>query len=355
MKPIYILYVIFFISFYHSVLYAQIIDEIDLPTIEGGSDSLAGSIEKMCVPPCRKGFFCLEGQCISKCNPPCPDGMDCGEDAECHPRATTISNMLHEIQEISRVNTKNELVQGAVIKIDKGDARVRIRDTTFQCDGDLFLNLPVGEYDICIDAPRFFVNEEDLDVQLGKIDTIEVKLRPFQINTGVLLGASSMKEFSLLAGEVNLGVDFSALIHTGFTATYTGPIDSKPKHVTNYEYWYIPDTLKEVCTELAGFGVSFGYLAFKPIAHFIKFIPQIDIGYWKYDDQTYYLEEHSNGKTEYLDNLEHHTIRNYFVRPTLSIRCGERFFNSNSKISVYIGRGVPIVNFMSGFEVDFPR
>jgi hypothetical protein len=262
---------------------------------------------------------------------------------------------LHEIQVISRVSSKNELVQGAVIKINRGNARVRILDTTFQCDGDLLLNLPVGEYKIYVDAPRFFVNEEDLDVQLGKIDTIEVKLRPFQINTGVLLGTSSMKEFSLLAGEFNVGIDFSALIHTGFTATYIGPIDSKPVHVTNYKYWYIPDTLKEVWTELAGIGASFGYIGFKPIAHIIKFIPQIDIGYWKYDDQTYYLEKHSNGKTEYLDDLEHHTIRNYFVRPTLSIRLGERFFNLNSKISVYIGTSVPIISLMSGFEFDFPR
>jgi hypothetical protein len=355
MKLILTLYLLFTIFFNIQVTSAQILEEIDLPIIELDPDSLTTPVEKKCIPPCRKGFFCFEGQCVSKCNPPCPDGMDCGEDAECHPRATTILSALHEIQEISKVNTMKEIAQGAVIKINRADARVRILDTTFQCDGDLFLNIPVGDYDVYVDAPRFFINEEDLEVKFGTIDTIEVKLRPFQINAGMLLGASTMKEFSLLAGEANVGVDFSALIHTGITGTYIGPIDSKPVKVTNYGYRYIPDTLKEVWTELTGIGASFGYLGFKPIGHRLKFIPQIDIGYWKYDDQTYYLEKYSNGKSEYLDDLEHHIIRKYFVRPTLSIRFGERVFNLNGKISVYFGTGVPIATFMSGFEVDFPR
>lgn len=355
MKSIFTLCLLFTIFSYIQVIHAQILEETDLPIIELDPDSQTTPVEKKCIPPCRKGFYCLEGQCVTKCNPPCPDGMDCGEDAECHPRVTTILNALHKIQEISNVNSIKEIIQGVVIKTNKADTRVRILDTIFQCDGDLFLNIPIGDYDVYIDAPRFFVNTEDLAVRLGTIDTIEVKLRPFQINLSILLGAATMKKFSLLAGEANLGINFSAILHTGITGTYIGPINIKSENITNHEYWYIPDTLKEVCTELAGVGASFGFLGIKPIAHKIKFIPQIDLGYWKYDDQKYFLKKYSNGKTEYLDDLEHHIIRKYFARPSLAIRFGEKLFNVNATFSSYIGTGSPIFTIMSGFEVNFPR
>jgi hypothetical protein len=347
---------VFSVAFlYQPVTFGQISEEIDMPILEGPTDSSSKSNGSQCFPPCRQGFFCNEGQCISKCNPSCPEGMDCWDDAECHPRTTTIKKALNEIDEIFRVLAEEELVQGAVVSTNIKKARVRILDTVFDCDGELFLNVPNGEYEVYVDAPRRFVNEEDLEVRLGTVETLEVKLRPYQINVGIAMGASSMKEFSLLGGEVNLGFSLFALAYVGFTGTYVGPIDGELTRLTSYTAVDVPDTLRELWTELIGMGVSCGYIGINPIARRIKFIPQIAFGYWKYDDQTYFLNKFQNGKTEYLDDLEKHEIEKYYVRPALEVRIGERVFNFDGRISVFIGTGTPIVTLLLGFQIAVPR
>jgi hypothetical protein len=341
--------------FYLPVTYGQIIEDIDIPILEERTDSSAQSSASQCFPPCRNGFFCHGGQCISKCNPPCPDGMDCWDDAECHPRASTIQKALNDIDAISRVTTNEDLVQGTVIRTNFRKARVRILDTTFECNGELFLNLPKGDYTLYVDAPRYFVNEEDLEVRLGTVETLEVKLRPFQINAGVAMGASSLKEFSLLAGEINLGLGLFARTYVGLTGAYMGPFDGELSRLTDYTNADIPDTVQEVWTELTGIGFSCGYLGINPIVRRIKFIPQISIGYWEYDDQTYFLNKFQNGRTEYLDDLEQHDIEKYFIRPTLEVRIGERAFNFDGRISVFLGTGTPIVALLVGFQIVVPR
>jgi hypothetical protein len=345
----------FFVAFlYMPLAFAQISDEVDILIIEEPTDSSTAS-GSQCFPPCRQGFFCNDGHCISKCYPPCPEGMDCWDDAECHPRTTTIKKALNEIDAISRVLAEEELVQGTVVRTNIRKARVRIRDTIFDCDGELFLNVPNGEYEVYLDAPRRFVNEEDLEVRLGTVETLEVKLRPFQINAGIALGASSMKEFSLLAGEANLGLGLFALAYIGFTGTYVGPVDGEVTRLTNYADVSVPDTLRELWTELIGMGLSCGYIGINPIARKIKFIPQIAFGYWEYDDQTYFLNKFQNGKTEYLDDLEQHDIEKYYIRPTIEVRIGEKVFNFDGRISVFLGTGSPIVTFLAGFQISVPR
>lgn len=355
MKTIFALFVFSVVDSLVSVTYGQIVEEFDMPVIEASTDSSTEQTGSQCFPPCRQGFFCNEGQCLSKCNPPCPDGMDCWDDGNCHPRTATIKKALNEIDEIYRVMAEEELAQGAVVRTNIRKARVRILDTTFDCDGELFLNVPNGEYVVYVDAPRHFVNEEDLEVRLGTVETLEVKLRPFQINAGIAFGASSMKEFSLLAGEANLGLGLLALAYVGLTGTYVGPIDGELTKVTSYANPDTPDTIQEVCTELIGMGMSCGYLGISPIAHRIKFIPQISFGYWEYDDQTYFLNKFQNGKKEYLDDLEQHNIDKYYIRPAIEVRIGEKVFNFDGRISVFIGTGTPIVTLLAGFQIAVPR
>lgn len=343
------------VCFYPAATYGQIIEEIDMSVIEGAASLPVKPDSNQCVPPCRKGFFCNGGQCISKCNPPCPDGMDCWDDAECHSRITTIKKALNEINEVSKVFAKEELVQGVVIRTNIRNAQVRLLDTTFVCDGELFLNVPNGDYSVYVDAPKCFINEEDLEVRLGTIDTLEVTLRPFQMYGGIAIGISSMEEFNAFSGEVNLGIGLFALTYTGFTGTYIGTLSGKNTWLTNYKDVDIPDTAKEEWTELLGMGCSFGYLGIKPVARKIKFIPQVAFGYWEYDDQTYYRYKFQNGKSGYITDMENHEIEKYYFRPALDIRIGEKVFNFNCRISVYVGTGIPIATVAAGFQVAVPR
>lgn len=343
------------VLFYLPASYGQISEEVVPPTTEESVDSSSESNTSRCFPPCRKGFFCSDGQCVSKCNPPCPEGLDCWDDAECRPSSAAIRKALNETDRISEVFAEEELVQGAVIRTNVRNAGVRILDTTFECKGELFLNVPNGKYEIFVDAPNYFVNEEDLEVRLGTVDTIEVKLRPYQINPGLALGISSMKGFSLLAGEAHVGIGLYSLAYIGITGTYVGPIDSDTIRLTSRENEDVPDTLRAVWTELIGMGLACGYLGINPIARRIKLIPQIAFGYWKYDDQTYFMNRFRNGKTENLDDLEQHDIEKYFVRPTLDVRIGERLFNFDGRLSVFLGTGPPIVTLLAGFQIAVPR
>jgi hypothetical protein len=53
--------------------------------------------------------------------------------------------------------------------------------------------------------------------------------------------------------------------------------------------------------------------------------------------------------------MEKHDIERYFFRPTLEIRIGERVFNFDGRISVYVGTGIPIMTLSAGFQVAVPR
>jgi hypothetical protein len=241
------------------------------------------------------------------------------------------------------------------MQANRKHARVRILDTLFECDGRLYLNLPDGEYELYVDAPGYFINEEDVDIRLGTVDTVEVRLRPYQLSAGLALGASSMEGFSLLAGEVNLGVGLFARGYTGIIGTYIGPIGDGITKLTDHHSSDMPDTLRKDWPELIGLGASFGYLGFRPIANRIRIVPQVAFGYWKYDDQVYFLNRYQTGDTEYIDALEQHDIEKYYVRPTLQIRIGERVFNFDGRISAFFGSGTPIYAILAGFQVVVPR
>lgn len=328
--------------------FGQISEEFVIP-------SSAHSDDEQCIPPCRKGFFCKEGECISKCNPPCPDGTQCGDDGECRPVTASIRKVLTEIDRITRVATREELLQGAMVQTNKEYARVQILDTVFECEGELYLNLPKGEFDLSVDAPGYFVNEEDVDVRLGKVDTVEVRLRRYQLNASMAFGASSMKGFSLLAGEFNLGVGLFTRVYAGLTASYVGPLGEELTILTDHRQSDLPDTLRKDWPELFGLGASLGYLGIPPIANRIKIIPQAAVGYWEYDDQVYYLNRYQTGDTEYIKALEQHDIDKYYVRPTVQVRVGEGVFNFDGRISAFFGSGAPIYTFLAGFVVGVPR
>ncbi len=280
--------------------------------------------------------------------------MDCGDDGECHPRMTTIQRALREIDEIAEVWTREELVQGVVIRSNKRNARVRILDTTFICDGELFLNVPKGEYDIFVDAPGYFINEEDFEVRLGTIDTVEVKLRPFQFYGGLAFGVSTTKQYSQLVGEANVGIGLSTELYVGVIGMYMGPLFEEVA-TTGYKDPDITDTLRIRYKELMGVGVAVGFIGIKPIVRKIKIIPQVVIGYWYYDDQTYYKEQFPNGREEFIQTMERHTTEKYYFAPTLGIRIGERLFNFEGRIAGYLGTGSPVFTFTAGFQVAVPR
>lgn len=101
--------------------------------------------------------------------------------------------------------------------------------------------------------------------------------------------------------------------------------------------------------------LSCGYCGLNPIARRIKIIPQIAFGYWKYDDQTYFLNKFQNGRSEYLNDLEQHDIEKYYIRPTLEFRIGESVFNFDGSISCYVGTSTPIVTLLAGFQIAVPR
>jgi hypothetical protein len=338
----------------------QIVEEsngaIETEATDTASTISAVSAGPRCFPPCRTGYMCRNGECISLCNPPCQPGWECGRDAECHPAMSIVRKEAESILSIQRVASRDLVVQGIVVRTNRPGSRVRIADSVFTFDREIFLNTPPESYRLLVDAPGRAPNSNSVDVRSGAIQELDVTLRPVQINLGPTIGPSLIRGDLTLTVNFDAGITILARHYIGLTIGYNAPFDPTPLSSTNTNDGIYPDTASSSFTDLSGGGITYGYCALHIQRPAITLMPKVSIGYWVLDHGIYYEETVRHGDTlttHSLSRMERHTSEYGYFRPGVEIRMGNRMFGFRASLDAVIGSGFFVPSACIGFLVSF--
>jgi len=87
----------------------------------------------------------------------------------------------------------NELVQGLYLEVKPEDATVQIKDHTYS-GGELKIALPPGHYDMIVSREGLFTQKEEVEIELGEVETEYIYLRPIKVIISPSGGMSFSKE-----------------------------------------------------------------------------------------------------------------------------------------------------------------
>jgi hypothetical protein len=333
---------------------AQIVEESNGAIETGATDTTNRGAR--CFPPCRKGYMCRNGECVSMCNPPCQPGWECGSDAECHPAMSIARKEAESILFIKRVASRDLVVQGIVVHTNRMESRVRIGDSVFVFDRDLYLNAPPDGYRLLVDAPGRAPNSNSVDVRSGSIQELDVTLRPIQVNIGVSFGPSTIRSDFDLAVNIDAGITILTRHYIGLSLDVDAPLDRTTLSSTDTTDHLYPDTARQAETDLMGGGITYGYCLFHSQRPPITIMPRVSIGCWALDKGIYYSETVLHGNTLStgdIAGMEQHTYEYCYVRPGVEFRTGNRMFGFKLNIDAAIGNGLFVPSACAGFLISF--
>jgi hypothetical protein len=304
-------------------------------------DSLSKDKVKECFPKCREGYFCSNGECISKCNPPCPENMTCGDDGECHgpvkSESIKVRRQLIEMQNISRVASAEEVMQGIIFKTNCLKSEVIIGDTNYTFDNELYLNMPLNHYRVLIKAQGKNTKYQSTVVNIGSIEVFNPHLRSIRLVAAGSLGPAFVNSKLGVMANFDVGFDIASRHFLGFTGS-SGSAFSDYTYFNRLDSVY-PDTIKMRDSYVGGFGITYGYTG----VHFWRYvtlIPKISVGYWLLENQTGY--EIDTDKHDYYTYYPINEIsyERYFLKPGIELRFGYRVFGFRMHIDNFIGEKI---------------
>lgn len=310
-----------------------------------------------CNPPCRSGYSCQNGKCVSMCNPPCQPGWECGQDGECSPAIAFARKQLVSLLVVERVESRDLVYQGFIIRTNTPKSRLRISDSSFTFDSVLYVNLPVGDYKLLVDAPQKTVKFMSEEIKEGSVKETAFCLRPFQFNVGVTFGVGVIKEDADLAMNMDAGITILAKHYLGITLGAVETFFRKTENITNNPAWVGYDTLREKSSILGGGGITYGYCALHLDRPPVTIMPKVAVGYWylkKYVDYTE-KEYHYNGTTSSkdLNDMQQYTYDYFYLKPGIELRTGNRSFGFRLNADLFIGKDGVVPMACAGFLYSF--